>query len=170
MWMNVYTLPVAIAAYCALAVEFLTRYAQERPIRHVTDGAYRGTVDVRLKRMLHAMLIMTVFIVIRYAVWSSSILRYLSLMVSRTIYRTAEFVGGWDGKINSTQWVFSTCIFYKSHRIVTNHCAVVFDAIMITLAMWTLNIFHPGVYLQKSDYSYPSNGFTPDSGSEMKGV
>ena len=27
--------------------------------------------------------------------------------VRRTIYRVAEFIDGWDGKINSTQWPFS---------------------------------------------------------------
>ena len=165
------TLPVAIAAYCALAAEFLSRYAQERPIRLVPGEPYRGTMDVRLKRMLYAMSIMTVFIIIRYAARSSSFFRYLLLMVCRTIYRTVEFVGGWNGKVNSTQWFVGTYLCYESqHRIVTNYCAVVFDATMITLAMWTLNIFHPGIYLQKSDYPYPTNGITPDNGPEMKVV
>ncbi|KAH9977068.1 RTA1-domain-containing protein, partial [Lactifluus volemus] len=144
---------VAIAAYCAFAAEFLIRYERELPIRYVPGEAYRGTVDVRLKAMLYAMFVTTVFIVIRYAAGSSSFLRHLSLMVCRTIYRTSEFVGGWNGKINSTQWLF-----------------IVFDATMITLAMFTLNIFHPGVYFQKSDDPYPTNGITTGNGPEMKAV
>jgi hypothetical protein len=83
---------------------------------------------------------------------------FLSLIVCRTIYRTAEFADGFQGKITSTQSLFSTYLCYnlKSHtdRMVTNCCAVVFDSGMITLAMVTLNIFHPGDVLQnpQSDY------------------
>jgi hypothetical protein len=80
-------------------------------------------------------------------------------MVCRTIYRTAQFADGAQGKITSTQWLFSTylCYYWKSNtdRIVTNYCAVVFDGAMITLAMVTLNIFHPGRLLEnpQSEYS-----------------
>ncbi|KAF8496771.1 RTA1-domain-containing protein [Russula emetica] len=51
-------------------------------------------------------------------------------IVIRTIYRVVEFVNGWDGRVISTQWVFN-----------------VFDGTMIVLAMYTLNIFHPSIYL-----------------------
>ncbi|KAH9977061.1 RTA1-like protein [Lactifluus volemus] len=131
---------VAIAAYCAFAAEFLIRYARERPIRYVPGEAYRGTMDIRLKCVLYAMFITTIFIIIR------------------TIFRTVAFVDGWRGKVNSTQWLF-----------------IVFDGVMIMLAMWTMNIFHPGVLLKKSDYPYPTNskGTSPDetgNDSEMKAV
>ncbi|KAH9975497.1 RTA1-domain-containing protein [Lactifluus volemus] len=113
---------VAITIYCALATEFLIRYTRERPIRHVPAGEdYRGKVDIPLKRMLYAMSVMTGFIFLR------------------TIYRTAEFLDGFQGTIASTQPLF-----------------VIFDGAMITLAMVTLNIFHPGDLLQnpqlESDY------------------
>jgi hypothetical protein len=79
----------------------------------------------------------------------------------RTIYRVVEFVGGWNGKVNTTQWLF-----------------LVFDGIMITLAMLTLNIFHPGVFLRQSDYPLssatsedPSLADYPKTGnSEMRAV
>lgn len=32
----------------------------------------------------------------------------------------------------------------------------VFDGVMITLAMFALNLFHPGVYLRDPDHSTPS--------------
>ncbi|KAH8991588.1 RTA1-domain-containing protein, partial [Lactarius akahatsu] len=102
---------VAIVVYCSCAAEFLTRYAYDRPIRSAGE-ATRGVMGRPLKRMLYAMSIMTAFIVVR------------------TIYRVIEFVDGWNGKVNTTQWYF-----------------VVFDGIMISLAMLTLNAFHPGVYL-----------------------
>jgi len=53
----------------------------------------------------------------------------------RTIYRVIEFAGGWNGKVIATQWVFN-----------------VFDGTMIVLAMYTLNLFHPGIYLREDDY------------------
>ena len=68
--MIAYMPPVAIITYCALAAEFLTRYTWDRPMRptDVPGGAFRGIVDIRLKRMLYAMFVMTVLIVIRYTV------------------------------------------------------------------------------------------------------
>ena len=86
-------------------------------------------------------------------------------MVCRTIYRTAEFADGFQGRITSTQSLFSTYLSLQlgsrtTGRIVTNYCAVVFDGLMITLAMVTLNIFHPGDLLQnpQSDHNfYPTS-------------
>ncbi|KAN0141249.1 RTA1-like protein [Lactarius tabidus] len=136
---------VAIIVYCALAVEFLSRYARDRPVRlaQVPGEVTRGVLDRSLKRMLYAMSAMSIFILIR------------------TIYRVVEFVGGWNGKVNTTQWLF-----------------LVFDGIMITLAMLTLNIFHPGVFLRQSDYPLssatsedPSLADYPKTGnSEMRAV
>lgn len=136
---------VAIAVYCALAAEFLSRYARDRPVRlaQVPGEVTRGVLDRSLKRMLYAMSAMSIFILIR------------------TIYRVVEFVGGWNGKVNTTQWLF-----------------LVFDGIMITLAMLTLNIFHPGVFLRQSDYplssgtsEHPSLADYPKTGhSEMRAV
>jgi hypothetical protein len=34
--------------------------------------------------------------------------------------------------------------------------ADVFDGTMITLAMWTLNVFHPGIYLRVDDHPSPA--------------
>ncbi|GJE93227.1 RTA1 domain-containing protein [Phanerochaete sordida] len=48
----------------------------------------------------------------------------------RAIYRLFELADGWNGPINSTQWYFD-----------------VFDGGMITLAMYSLNVFHPGPLL-----------------------
>jgi hypothetical protein len=63
--------------YCALATEFLIRYARERPIRHVPAGEdYRGKVDIPLKRMLYAMSVMTGFIFLRYASYASFLFTY----------------------------------------------------------------------------------------------
>jgi uncharacterized membrane protein len=58
---------VAIFVYCAIAVEFLSRFAQDRPIRSTRahGEVTRGVMDQNLKRMLYAMTIVTVLIIIR---------------------------------------------------------------------------------------------------------
>jgi hypothetical protein len=70
--MTAYTLPVSITLYSALATEFFIRYARDRPIRHGPGEDYRGKVDIPLKRMLYALVAMTVFIFLRYASYASS--------------------------------------------------------------------------------------------------
>ncbi|OCH85658.1 RTA1-domain-containing protein [Obba rivulosa] len=65
----------------------------------------------------------------------SSVLIYI-----RSIYRTIELANGWTGVIISTQWLFN-----------------VFDAAMITLAMYSLNVLHPGLLLG------PGPAWTDDS-------
>jgi hypothetical protein len=88
-------------------------------------------------------------------------------MICRTIYRTAEFLDGFQGKITSTQALFSMYLCYNlklcTGRTVTNCCAVIFDGGMITLAMVTLNIFHPGDVLQN-----PQSGYALDLTSSDK--
>ncbi|KIJ45153.1 hypothetical protein M422DRAFT_46958 [Sphaerobolus stellatus SS14] len=56
----------------------------------------------------------------------------------RTVYRSIELIDGWDGVIISTQWCFNA-----------------FDGAMIVLAMYTLNIFHPGRLLQVTQVNEP---------------
>ncbi|KAI0310094.1 RTA1 like protein, partial [Amylostereum chailletii] len=48
----------------------------------------------------------------------------------RSIYRSIELSDGWTGAVISTQWLFN-----------------VFDGAMIVLALYTLNVLHPGILL-----------------------
>jgi len=52
----------------------------------------------------------------------------------RAVYRTIELADGWNGRIISTQVYFN-----------------VLDGAMVTLAMYTLNLAHPGVLLSDSN-------------------
>lgn len=67
-----------------------------------------------------------------------------------------EFADGWNGKVISTQWVFSawsfTWLSFPNLKVIIGDYADVFDGTMIVLAMYTLNIFHPGIYLRGEDY------------------
>jgi len=53
-----------------------------------------------------------------------------SFILIRSIYRTVELADGFSGIVIKTQWLF-----------------VVFDALMIVFAMYTLNVYHPGILL-----------------------
>ncbi|KAG1737972.1 RTA1 like protein-domain-containing protein [Suillus lakei] len=52
----------------------------------------------------------------------------------RSIYRTVELAGGWLGPVITTQRDFDWL-----------------DGAMVTLAIYTLNFFHPGIWLNKGD-------------------
>ena len=61
----------------------------------------------------------------------------------------------------TTEWPFSTWSFVnvprlESYSIITDNLADVFDGSMIVLAMYTLNFFHPGFFLQLPDDLTPS--------------
>ena len=152
---------VAIIGYCSLAAEFFYRYNWDRPVRRsapMANEVLRGTMDKRLICMLQAMLAMTIFILIRY-LFSLSPYANACPFVCRTVYRVIEFSDGWNGKVILTQWLFSAWSFTASssgHCIHVGNSADVFDGTMITLAMWTLNLFHPGIYLRVDDRPSPA--------------
>ncbi|KZV72933.1 hypothetical protein PENSPDRAFT_750575 [Peniophora sp. CONT] len=56
------------------------------------------------------------------------------LIIIRSVYRAIELAGGPDGRVASTQWLF-----------------VVWDAVMIAAAMWSLVFLHPGWLLIESE-------------------
>ncbi|KAK7461512.1 envelope glycoprotein [Stygiomarasmius scandens] len=52
----------------------------------------------------------------------------------RAIYRTVELADGFQGKIITTEWLF-----------------IVFDALLVLLAMLTFNVFHVGRLMESED-------------------
>ena len=62
-----YAYLVAIFVYCAIAAEFVSRYARDRPIRftRLPGEVTRGVFDQSLKRMLYAMAATIILIIIR---------------------------------------------------------------------------------------------------------
>ncbi|KAL4243408.1 hypothetical protein ABKN59_001269 [Abortiporus biennis] len=71
------------------------------------------------------------------------------LLFIRSVYRTIELADGWDGRIITTQVYFN-----------------VLDGAMITLAMFCLNIFHPGWFLLEA----PRTGGSDDDLSTKQEV
>jgi RTA1 like protein len=81
--------------YTALATEFLVRFTLGRPMRLTCDSEgdtavipQRGTVGRKMRHMIFGMSVITV------------------LLLIRSVYRTIELSGGWNGKVISTQWLF----------------------------------------------------------------
>jgi hypothetical protein len=86
-------LAAVIVLYTALAAEFLIRYTLDRPMgRYGETGGIlsRGALDTRMRYVLMAM--------------SATVL----FLLTRSVYRMIELSGGWDGKVFSTQWLFSS--------------------------------------------------------------
>jgi len=94
--------------------------AAEFLVRYILDKPFsRGEPTVKAYNLDKKKKLMLVELTI------SSILIYI-----RSVYRTIELANGWTGVIISTQWLFN-----------------VFDAAMIALAMYSLNVLHPGLLL-----------------------
>lgn len=130
---------MALLFFSFIAAEFLLRFAYDRPIRHgrcVTN--YRGVVDRNIGLMIFGLSTMT------------------SVLLIRSIYRTAELSDGWSGAIISTQWLFSSSMLINilPSQSANHHSFVntdTFDGAMIVSATFTLNILHPGLLLRGYD-------------------
>ncbi|KIP03964.1 hypothetical protein PHLGIDRAFT_214753 [Phlebiopsis gigantea 11061_1 CR5-6] len=109
----------AITIYMALATEFILRFLNDRPIR-------RGSVSLSEKAASGRFLDRKMKLMLLGLFFSS-----LTIFI-RSIYRTIELADGWDGRIISTQRYFNWL-----------------DGGMITLATFSINIFHPGFLLGK---------------------
>ncbi|KAF8068863.1 RTA1-like protein [Lyophyllum atratum] len=108
---------IMLTLYCCLAMEYLVRYTQGRPIDAQEDGPEyfrnrKAAMTPKLKIMTLALAFNTLFLVIR------------------AIYRTVEFADGWNGRIISTELYFN-----------------ILDGAMIVLAIYAFNFAHPGVML-----------------------
>jgi len=69
----------------------------------------------------------------RMKLFTAALTFILVCILIRSIYRTAELADGWNGRIITTQVYFD-----------------VFDASMVLAATFTMNVFHPGYFLQPS--------------------
>lgn len=112
----VFQLVVAVF-YSFLVMEFLTRWALDKPLKGRVSTWERKSekvaMDARMKTMLMGLGLLTLLIVIRYACFvgagrivGSSVKLGIRLL-SRSIYRTIELAGGWRGHIIRTQVYFS---------------------------------------------------------------
>ncbi|KAG8857195.1 hypothetical protein FRB96_005869 [Tulasnella sp. 330] len=101
----------AIALYVITGIEFLFRYFLDKPVRPRDGALVQGKTPLgrNPRLMLIGLVIATVFLLIR------------------SVYRTIELLGGWDGPIIKNQTLFD-CL----------------DGMPILVALFTLNVLNPG--------------------------
>ncbi|KAJ7676959.1 hypothetical protein DFH06DRAFT_1291799 [Mycena polygramma] len=111
-----------ITAHVFCAGEFLVRYLHNRPVGSTRREKKTETapLDRKTKVLVCALVFNTTCLFIR------------------AVYRVVELFDGWVGRIIQTQVYFSAYIVLGSRR------TDVLDGAMITLAIITLNLAHPG--------------------------
>ncbi|KAJ3513522.1 hypothetical protein NMY22_g15017 [Coprinellus aureogranulatus] len=109
-----------IIIFALCCLEYFIRYFRRRPIRNI--GYYESsTTDTDRGEFTKPLKIMV------------SALAFITLILFvRAVYRTIELADGWTGRIISTESYF-----------------LVLDALMIVMAMFTLNFIHPWEFLYK---------------------
>ncbi|KAI6162722.1 RTA1 like protein-domain-containing protein, partial [Pisolithus thermaeus] len=111
----------AMALYVLCAGEFLLRFLNNTPIR-------KNSIPVSEEKR-HAKIME--WIIIRWLMLGL-VIQAFCLFV-RAVYRTVELSNGWSGPIISTQAYFN-----------------VFDGLMMTIAVYTMNLIHPGFFLSET--------------------
>ncbi|KAI6127291.1 RTA1 like protein-domain-containing protein, partial [Pisolithus sp. B1] len=111
----------AMAVYVLCAGEFLLRFLNNTPIR-------KNSTPVSEEKR-HAKIME--WIIIRWLILGL-VIQAFCLFV-RAVYRSIELSNGWSGPIISTQAYFN-----------------VFDGLMMTIAVYTMNLIHPGFFLSET--------------------
>ena len=70
----------------------------------------------------------------------------------RAVYRIIELAGGWDGRVMVTEKYFSKRSFaiLTAEHLLTLAPPDVLDGMMIAIAMYTVNMFHPGWLIREA--------------------
>ncbi|PPQ84907.1 hypothetical protein CVT25_004575 [Psilocybe cyanescens] len=117
---------LVIVVFSACAAEFYYRYLNRLPVARKSGQQDTGS-NLTLSNA-HGTLTPNIQI-LSYALVFSTLVFFI-----RSIYRIIELSDGWNGRIIQTEVYFN-----------------VLDGAMITLAIYTLNIFHPGRLLHTDE-------------------
>ncbi|KAG6915452.1 hypothetical protein DXG01_011430 [Tephrocybe rancida] len=139
---NSLTLAVAtITIYASCAIEFFVRYSKEHPLK---SAPLRSDFSVgQIRRPMD----------LRIRAMSSGLIVTTAFLFIRSGYRTIELSDGWDGRIITTETYFN-----------------VFDGAMVVLAMYTLNISHPGVLLKHLNEQATNSAKKPSDSDSSIGM
>ncbi|KAF8230781.1 RTA1 like protein [Tricholoma matsutake] len=105
--------------YAVVATEFFMRYANDSPIREARRSSESLTASKRGPMSGNLRLM------------ASALILSTVLLLVRNLYRVVELTNGWNGRIISTELYFN-----------------VLDGTMIVIAMYTINLVHPGAFLE----------------------
>ncbi|KAG8927882.1 hypothetical protein FRC03_011467 [Tulasnella sp. 419] len=112
----------AVTIYALLALEYFIRVYQNRPLRPRSPAADGPTFE---KAAMSTVTPKIRLMIIGLAI--STVFIYV-----RSVYRTIELLDGWNGSIISNQLLFN-----------------LLDGMPIVVAMFSLNVFHPGYLLPR---------------------
>ncbi|KAI0335224.1 RTA1-domain-containing protein [Cubamyces sp. BRFM 1775] len=111
----------SMTVFCYMMAEYAWRRFTDRPFRKPEIASYvEAAVPMSARTMDRSMKLLIIGICVSTA-----------LIYIRSVYRIIEFSDGYNGAIAHTQVLFN-----------------VFDGMMVTLAMYTLNAMHPGMLLR----------------------
>ena len=89
--------------------------------------------------------------------------------VCRSVYRTIELSNGWTGYIIHTQRYFGTSPTSTRFALYSPLYMIDWlDGGMVCLAMFTMNVFHPGLLLGKADTWTPIAPAPASSQTDVK--
>ncbi|KAF7332793.1 putative RTA1-like protein [Mycena kentingensis (nom. inval.)] len=126
-----------ISAYALCAGEFLLRFLRNQPLRPSAPSSH--TLASTPKTLTR-----------RLQVLLAAMVFTTTCLLIRAVYRVVELSDGWSGRVIHTQVYFN-----------------VLDGAMITLAMFTVNLAHPGFLLRDVDLNQAqSNAKEHGAGSE----
>jgi len=106
---------VVIIVYTICAIQYYLRYSKNSPITSRSNKESNSNGTLRGPFTQN----------LRHMAYA--LVFMTTCLIIRAIYRTIELAGGWNGRVISTQVYFN-----------------VLDATMVTLAIYTFNIAHPG--------------------------
>jgi len=129
---------IAITVYTMCATEFFLRFLKDKPVRG--DATSHKFEEGSTVRVDIRMKIMVIALTFT-----------TTCLFIRAVYRTIELANGWHGRIISTQVYFN-----------------VLDGGMITLAMYTLNLIHPGIFLHGGSSDHLAEGKKKHSGDSVR--
>ncbi|KAH9898354.1 RTA1-domain-containing protein [Cubamyces lactineus] len=113
---------ISMTVFCYMMAEYAFRRFTDRPFRKPEMASYaEAAVPVMSARTMDRSMKLLI----------TGICVSTALIYIRSVYRIIEFSNGYSGSISHTQVLFN-----------------VFDGMMVTLAMYTLNAMHPGLLLR----------------------
>ncbi|KAF8532742.1 RTA1 like protein [Gautieria morchelliformis] len=121
---------VGVVLYSLLATEFLLRFHFQKPFKskaRVQTDTSSSDNEKEIENVFEGRGIMSR----QESLMIAGLILATIFVIMRSVYRAIELNGGWTGRIFTTEKYFN-----------------ILDGAPIVLAMFTLNLFHPGVLLR----------------------
>ena len=141
---------VSLIVYVIAAIEFFLRFFADKPIREASNSRTKLTLEPRMKIMLAGLIFSTTCLFIRYidshcqAMFKLTVLSFLVRSIVPLSWPTVGKAGSFPPRFILVRWwqlVFGAILIMT---LLTD----VLDGGMVILAIYTLNIVHPGRLLR----------------------